>query len=231
MEISGDVLKFLGEEDVQSALVRNDMQELYKLAVDGFMQGYLLAGHIGELTAILMQAGINPLLGMIEIPTYFLCMQVGIESFSVPQGITKINGSAFEYTDLESITIPNSVKVIGWFAFADCKLLKEIVIPESVEEMKQSTFLHCTNLQSAIIKGRITVLPQNCFDGCTNLIHIELPGTLEQIESYAFRNCTKLKEIKFAGTMEQWKNIKIDKYNSRTLSRRIVCSDGNIGNM
>ena len=38
MEIGEKVLEFLGRKDVQSALARNDTQELYKLAVDEVMQ-------------------------------------------------------------------------------------------------------------------------------------------------------------------------------------------------
>jgi hypothetical protein len=49
----------------------------------------------------------------------------GLTSIMIPQSVTSIGSSAFEYCDsLTSITIPNSVTSIGSSAFADCTGLK-----------------------------------------------------------------------------------------------------------
>ena len=243
MEISKNVLEFLSRKDVQDALVRNDMQELYKLTTDG--QGYLPVDDIGELTSILMQAGIDPLLGMTEIPVYFLYLQESIKFFNIPQGITKINNYAFVYTDLESITIPNSVRVIDSDAFYGCKNLKTVKLPVGVElhrgafsssglesiELKDvklqdsSIFYNCKQLKSVVIKGDTPVIPDGTFYGCFNLTYVELPETLEQVGYNAFHGCNKLRKIDFAGTVEQWREIKIRKDNARLFSCKIICSD------
>ena len=247
MEISKKVLRFLNREDVQGALVRNDMQELYKLAVDEVMQGDLPAGDIGELTSMLMQAGINPLLGTTEIPTCFLYKQ-GIKEFNIPAGITTIGRHAFEYTDLESVTIPNSVRVIDSDAFYRCENLKTVKLPAGVElhrsvfsysglesvelrDVKLQGFVifyNCKQLKSVIIKRDTSVIPTQTFENCIDLTHVELPETLEQIGHNVFRNCTKLREINFAGIMSQWKDIEIDKYNKELFSCKIICSDGTL---
>ena len=248
MKISEKVLKFLNREDVQSALVRNDMQELYKLVIDAYERGDFLPEHIGELTSLLMQAGIHPLEGMTEIPTYFLCGQEGIKSFSIPMGITKIGVDAFEHTGLESITIPNSVKVIEEFAFVSCENLKTVELPIGVElhggvfsssglesiELRdvklrgRGTVINCKQLKSAVVKGDTPVIPDYTFEGCFNLTHIELPEALKQIGYNSFRGCSKLRKIDFAGTMDQWKNISIDNRNTKLFSCKITCSDGTL---
>ena len=245
MEISEDVLKFLNRLDVQDALVRNDMQELYRLTENPYL-GDLT---IGELTNILIQAGIDPLLGMTEIPTCFLYLQESIKFFNIPQGITKINNYAFVYTDLESITIPNSVKVIERSAFYGCKNLKTVSLPtgvllenrafkfsglESVElkDVKlqgPSIFQHCEQLKSVVIKGDTPVIPARTFENCIDLTHVELPETLKQIIGYdVFYGCDKLREIDFAGTVNQWKNIEIDESNRALFGYKIICSDGTL---
>lgn len=244
MEISEDVLEFLNREDVQGALVRNDMQELYKLTENLYL-GDLT---IGKLTNILIQADINPLEGMTEIPTCFLYKQEDIKSFSIPIGITRIGRGAFAYTDLESITIPNSVRVIGDGAFFSCKNLKTVKLPTGVElhrsalsssglesiELKdvklQSYFIFwsCKQLKSVIIKGDTPVIPDRTLEGCFNLTHIELPEALKQIGYDVFNRCDKLREINFAGTVEQWKDIEIDKYNRDLFNCKIICSDGTL---
>ena len=248
MEISEKVLEFLNREDVQDALAQNDTQELYKLAVDANEQLDLLDSDVGELTSILMQAGIDPLKGMTEIPAYFLSWQSGIKEFNIPMGIIKINWRAFQDTNLENITIPNSVKIIGTDAFYRCENLKTIKLPIGVElygdafsrsglesiELKdvklQDPFIFrdCKQLKSVIIKGDTPVIPTSTFEKCFNLTHVELPETLEQIGRDVFYGCTELREIKFAGTMEQWKNIEISTFDTVLSTCSIICSDGTL---
>ena len=219
MEISEKVLEFLNREDVQDALVWNDMQELYRLAVDVNKQGDLSIRDIGELTSILIQAGIDPLLGMTEIPTCFLYKQKGIKSFSIPMGITKINSDAFEYTDLESITIPSSVREIGSDAFYNCEDLKTVKLPAGVElhgsvfslsglesiELRDvklqdsSIFWSCEQLKSVIIRGDTPVIPNETFAKCYKLTHVELPTSVElhgSVFSHSGLESIELKDVK-----------------------------------
>ena len=248
MKISEKVLKFLNREDVQSALIENNLNQLYKLATDASRQGRLLVSDIGELTSILMQAGIDPLLGMTEIPVYFLYEREGIKSFNIPQGITKIGVNAFEHTDLESITIPNSVKVISTGAFRSCAGLKTVKLPAGVKlyesvfslsglesiELKDvklqdsSIFWSCEQLKSVIIRGNTPVIPDHTFANCFNLTHIELPETLERIRYDVFSGCDKLREINFAGTVNQWNSIKMGRPNRYLYGCKIICSDGTL---
>ena len=244
MEINKNVLRFLNREDVQDALARNDMQELYTIAENP----YLGDSTMGDLTDILMQAGINPLLGMTEIPMGFLYEQEGIKSFSIPQGITKVDMSAFERTDLESITIPDSVKVISTGAFRSCAGLKTVKLPAGVElyesvfslsglesiELKDvklqdsSIFYNCKQLKSVTIKGNTPVIPNWIFANCTNLTHVKLPETLKRIRYDVFSRCDKLREINFAGTVNQWNSIEMYRPNRCLYGCKIICSDGTL---
>ena len=248
MKISEKVLEFLNREDVQDALVRNDTQELYKLAVGRINQGDLQASDIGELTSILMQAGIDPLLGMTEIPVYFLYEQKGIKEFNIPEGITKINNYAFAYAGLGSITIPSSVGEIGSSAFYKCEDLKTVKLPAGVElrghvfsssglesvELKDvklqsyATFRYCGQLKSVVIKGDTPIIPNEIFASCYKLTHVELPETLKLIGRDVFYGCTELREIKFAGTVEQWREIEMYRGNTKLFSCKIICSDGTL---
>ena len=244
MEISEKVLKFLNREDVQDALIKNNLKQLYTIA----KYPYLSNPNIGELTNILIQAGIDPLLGMTEIPTCFLYYQKDIKSFSIPTRITKINDDTFTHTGLESITIPDSVREIGIRAFTGCKNLKTVELPTGVElymsvfshsglesiELKDVKlrdiiiFYNCKQLKSVTIKGDTTVIPDLTFKDCIDLTHVELPETLEQVGYDVFYRCRKLRKIDFAGTTGQWKNIEIDKDNRKLFICKITCSDGTL---
>ena len=244
MEISEDVLEFLNREDVQDALAQNNTQELYKLTVD--RQVSLLASDIGELTSLLMQAGVDPLRGMTEIPAYFLYRQRDIKSFSIPTRITKIGNGAFTLTGLESITIPNSVREIYNSVFYRCEDLKAVELPTGVElngdafnhsslesiELRDvklqspGIFEFCKQLKSVIIKGNTPEIPSYTFAKCTNLTHVELPANLKKIEGLIFYDCTKLEEIDFTGTTEQWREIDIHKSNAKLFSCKVICNNG-----
>lgn len=54
------------------------------------------------------------------------CM--GAKTIEIPEGITEIEGMAYAFTDYESITIPESVKIIGEACFAVNPQLKSVII-------------------------------------------------------------------------------------------------------
>ena len=61
-------------------------------------------------------------------------------------------------SSLESLTIPNSVTVIGKYAFEGCSSLKSLTIPHSVTNIGDSAFEGCSSLKSLMIPqfGRVT---------------------------------------------------------------------------
>ncbi len=69
----------------------------------------------------------------------------------IPNSIEVIGRYAFSYCNLSSIIIPNSVTVIEEMAFFKCNLLTEITIPESVREIGMSAFSDCSNLETISI--------------------------------------------------------------------------------
>lgn len=69
--------------------------------------------------------------GVKDIPNYFLSGCTKLETLEIGNGITKIGNHAFEQTDITSITIPDSVTVIGKQAFNRCTSLKEVNISKN----------------------------------------------------------------------------------------------------
>lgn len=68
--------------------------------------------------------------------------------------VTAIGEGAFRGCAVTSVTLPNSVQKIGWFAFADCAALSEIIIPASVKSIGYGAFDGCSpSLSVNCVKG------------------------------------------------------------------------------
>lgn len=57
--------------------------------------------------------------------------------------VAAIGESAFQNSDVESVIIPNTVRTIGWFAFAGCTSLDSITVPSSVTLVEYGAFDYC----------------------------------------------------------------------------------------
>ena len=76
-----------------------------------------------------------------------------IKSVTIPNSITTIGERAFGDCDkLESITIPDSVTSIGWIAFIGNKALKSITIGKGLTSIGESAFSGCSALESIVVE-------------------------------------------------------------------------------
>lgn len=84
----------------------------------------------------------------------------------------------YNYT---KITLPEGVKTIGRYAFAENKNLKEVVLPESLTDFNYCAFMNCKNLESVNIPDGIECLPDFLFSGCAKLGTLALPDDIKII--------------------------------------------------
>lgn len=98
-----------------------------------------------------------------------------LKNVAIPDGIERIGNYLFWGSDVESVTIPASVKEIGEGTFCRCKKLKCVTFEEGSQLKK---------------------IGRKCFyeAGLKTLV---LPGTLREIGSNAFENCENLKNVTF----------------------------------
>ena len=122
-----------------------------------------------------------------------------LTDYTIPNNITSISQYAFRGSKIESISISESTKNIGMYAFEGCKELQEITNWNNVKSISSSAFEGCTNLKEISLPTSITNIGSSAFKGCTNLNIISLPtsddASLTNIGSSAFEGCTNLNEI------------------------------------
>jgi len=127
-----------------------------------------------------------------------------IQTVIIEDGVTSIYNTAFaDFSNLQSVTIGNSVKRIGWAAFYD-STLPSLTIPASVTEIEGEVFRSCTKLTAITVadanpqyKSLDGVLMTKdgkklvcCPAGKTGSFTI--PDTVTEIGDYAFYYCFTL---------------------------------------
>ena len=65
--------------------------------------------------------------------------------------------------------IPNSVTLIGKYAFQGCKHLTSITIPDLVTRINDGAFMGCSSLESITLPGRLSYIAEATFYNCKAL--------------------------------------------------------------
>lgn len=123
--------------------------------------------------------------------------------------VTALAGLAFSRCDkLTSVSIPNSVRMIGPGCFAYCSSLKSLTIPDSVRFLGHSCFYECSSLSTVDLPKKIKDL-DGVFYHCTGLKSIIIPDSVTSLSTFipdeesdmrlnvfgCFAGCTNLTSI------------------------------------
>ena len=110
--------------------------------------------------------------------------------------VTKIDDLVFyKHDEIQSVSLPNTIKSIGFSAFSSCTKLKKIILPVTVTSMGEYTFNNCTSLTEAYVNSAIVTLPNYMFKNCTSLTKVNVNFYTEKIGTRAFGGCTSLKSL------------------------------------
>lgn len=144
---------------------------------------------------------------------------------------SKINGitvetighTAFRYSSVTSVTIPDSVTFISDSAFAYCFNLTNISIPNSVTSIGFSAFGGCTKLESITLPSSLSTISKALFSGCSQLTTIHIPVSVTSIENDAFDGCPSSMTVTYSGSKTQWDAISKGS-NNDVLENKLVCN-------
>lgn len=111
-------------------------------------------------------------------------------------GITYIYPGAFQGSKIiEKVTLPNSVEVIGDFAFSNCENLKTIMLSNNLTKIGDFAFENCEKLESVLLPNTLTNIGVGAFKSCRSLTEIIIPMSVKVIKDNAFKDCEGLKII------------------------------------
>lgn len=180
-----------------------NFEEFYKIMPE---DGFPLSRK-GELTEVLIEAGIDPADYLKVLPFRYLA-DTGIESYSIPGNITSIGPAAFiDCVKLKDLIIGNGVERIESIAFQGCSSLIRVDLPDSVTQIDDSVFENCHGLIEVTLSNNLKSIQNEAFRWCESLENIKIPASVTFLGIKLFRGCSNLKVIEYSGTLSQWKRI------------------------
>jgi len=124
--------------------------------------------------------------------------KAGIKKLIVEDGVTSIGSWAFfEFENLKSVTIPDSVEQINDRAFVKCGISE---ISCHAEIIGDCAFSDCSNLTKIKLEQAENV-GDNAFGGCKSLTEVKMDKVVK-IKDCAFSFCENLKRASFIGVKE-----------------------------
>lgn len=153
-----------------------------------------------------------------------------LKSVTLPDTITLVGARAFSgCTALASVNLGKGVTSIEVEAFADCKSLSSITLPDGVKTIEEKTFHDCIVLAEVVLPKTLETIKGYAFEGCGRLKSLEIPSTVTKIDGYAFRYCTSLTEITYASTKDNWNKISFgSQWKTDCPIKTVHCTDGDI---
>jgi hypothetical protein len=124
--------------------------------------------------------------------------------------VTNIGSCAFyNCSELDSLTIPNSVISIGDYAFKGCSGIVSVIIPNSVTTIGNEAFASCGSLTYVSIPNSVVSIGNGAFYSCNSLPSVIIPNSVSSIGVSAFNN---VRHIEYHGnaTGAPWKAISIN---------------------
>ncbi|KAL7714330.1 hypothetical protein QTN25_008108 [Entamoeba marina] len=115
---------------------------------------------------------------------------------NVPKVITKINKKCFEGSEIQTITLPNSITSIGNDCFSRCTNLKIVVLPNRLIRINDNCFSNCFSLTSIVFPSSINSIGNSSFSYCSKLQSIDIPYYITSIGRESFHYCSALQSIK-----------------------------------
>lgn len=88
-----------------------------------------------------------------------------LKEIHIPKNLEVIPMGAFRFSKIDSLNIPENIKVIEGYAFEGCESLTEVSIPQSVEQMGYAVFARCKNLEKITLSENLEDLGNSAFYG------------------------------------------------------------------
>lgn len=168
----------------------------------------LARGMFYECTA-LESVTLNPALVNVEEECFYGCEKLSLCDFSVATELRELGEGCFQNTALIEIDLCGTkVRTIGFRAFAYINSLTTLTLPETLEVIGELMCGYCTSLKEVRIPAGVTEIPLSCFSRCYYLEEVEIMGDEVEIKKDAFFMCDSIRKAIVGKKNTIWNLIK-----------------------
>ncbi len=92
----------------------------------------------------------------------------------------------------------------GTYAFYQCTELESATIPATIKALTDNIYSYCSNLTTVVFAegSQLESIGSRSFANCKKLESISIPATVKTIGTYAFTDCTALKGVQLPAGLE-----------------------------
>lgn len=136
-----------------------------------------------------------------------------IDEIVLPDTVNTIGVSAFGFSNIQSVYIPEKVKKLSKYFCSNCRRLKNINVSEKNTKFASIDGVLFDKDKKTLIQypiarkdscytvpDGVTIIQNQSFTGVTHLESIIIPESVNYIEKYAFNVCLELKHITIHNT-------------------------------
>lgn len=128
-----------------------------------------------------------------------------IRQLILPDNLTNFEGHRNSYGQfdspsfermywLTSLKYPKNLETIPYYAFYDCRYLKDVILPEKLVKIDDGAFKNCHYMQLDEFPAGLRSIGAESFrDG--GITKLDIPETVTSIGEYAFQGCSNLEEV------------------------------------
>ena len=121
---------------------------------------------------------------------------------SLPSNLEEICAYTFMNSGISGIKLPETLVVIGDYAFSCCGRLKRVKIPSRVKVIGECAFNACRSLESVSLPPRVEIIGSAAFRLCESLKEIHLPPITELADQLFQYSCS-LTDIYIPDTVQR----------------------------
>ncbi len=101
----------------------------------------------------------------------------------------------------ESVVVPEGIRIIGDYAFDNCRNVMAVTIPDGVTVIGKRAFNSCSSLTTLNIPSSVTGIGEYAFSGCSSLLSITIPDSVSRISDFAFSYSSSLASVTIPGNL------------------------------
>lgn len=106
--------------------------------------------------------------------------------------VVRIGADVFNRKRMNELVIEEGITIIGFAACYVCTNLKTLTLPTTLRVIERSAFNYCTNLEVVTLPDSVTNIEARAFYDCRALEKIVIGENVGYIGNEAFHNCRKL---------------------------------------